>query len=129
MIRNAALGRLANCIDGIGAAGRTMGNFSKIWLEIVHGRRVRGFFAFFQSPFVFGGVKLPEIVDASVLLRGGPGFHEIGNGDGGQYSGHGGGGKQSNDGGALVAVADGQTAVFIVDADGIGKCSPVLTKE
>ena len=129
VIRNAALGRLANRIDGIVATGRAMGNFPKIWLEIVHGRRVCGLFAFFQRPFLFGGVNLPEVVDAGIGLRDGPGFDEIGNGDGGQYSGHGDGWKQSNGGGALVAVADGQTAIFRVDADGIGKYRPVLTEE
>jgi hypothetical protein len=65
---NAALGRLANRIDGIGATGRAMGNFCQIGFQIFHRGHIRGLFAFFQRPLLLGGVNLPKVVNAGVFL-------------------------------------------------------------
>ena len=69
-----AAGRFfADGTDGVGAASRTDRPFVEIGRNVFLGWHVRGGFALFQSPFIFGGVNLPEIVDAGIFLRGGAG--------------------------------------------------------
>ena len=75
----------ANSGFGIGAASGTFGDAAnRIQLDV---RRqvgsqydgITGLFAFFQRELVGRRVNLAEVVDTSIGLRGGAGFHKVGN--------------------------------------------------
>ena len=78
--------------DIISAASRTRRNAAgRVQLDI--GRQVGGIadgatggFAFFQRPLLGSAVKLPQVVDAGIGLRGGTSLHEVGNRDGRQQA-------------------------------------------
>jgi hypothetical protein len=87
------LGGVADRERGVSTTSRTRRNGAAgIQLDI--GRQVGGqagsrrtrAFAGFQGPFIFRGVNLAEVVDASIGLRGGARFHKVRNRDRGQQT-------------------------------------------
>jgi len=73
-------------------AARRAGRNAAVGVQLNVGRQFRiddigaGLLAGFQRPFIHCGSNLTHVVDARILLRGGTGFHEVGNSDGGQQS-------------------------------------------
>jgi len=89
-----ATGHLWGCADSayrVGAICRTSGN-RVVLVQLDVRRQVAGksrsggtrAFAGFQCPLTCGRINLAEVVDAGIGLRGGAGFHEVGNRDGRQ---------------------------------------------
>jgi hypothetical protein len=81
---------VANCVargKGLGGVRRAGGQFTggtvaKVRLNV---RALGGSgrtLALFQSPLLLGRINQAKVIDAGVLLRGGAGAHEVGNGDG-----------------------------------------------
>ena len=89
--RTSYLRQIADRAQGISAASRAGRNAAvRIKLDVggqcTHGAVGTRLLAGFQCPFVNSGGDLAHVVNASVLLRGGTSFHEVGNGDGGQQT-------------------------------------------
>jgi hypothetical protein len=87
MARKAASWFIAKGADCVNASGGTGRHFSirspaKVRLYIAHGRRVGVLLLVFQRPLLFGRVNQAKIIDASILLRRGAGFNEVGDGNG-----------------------------------------------
>jgi len=78
---------IAHSSESVNAASRTWRKAGgRVQLDVgrqvgVQSNCITGLFAFFQREFIRGGVNLAQVVDASIHLRGGAGFHEVGNGD------------------------------------------------
>jgi hypothetical protein len=73
----------------------------------------------FQRPLLFGRVNQAKIIDASILLRRGAGFNEVGDGNGGEEANHGHRRKDKKRLTALAAVANSFPAFGAVDADAV----------
>lgn len=104
-----------SAIGSIRRAGRKV-EAAGLQLDIrldVRGRRTsRRALLVFQRPLLSGAVKLAEVIDASVLLRGGAGFHEVGNRDSRQKTDNGHDDHDFHQGEACVArCSDFHTAV------------------
>jgi len=64
----------------------TVNAAAQIRLQVGADRAGAVLLALFQGPLLLGGVNEAEVVDAGVLLRGGAGFDEVGDGDRGQQT-------------------------------------------
>src|SRR6267142_2756751 len=70
MAGNRTSRQFAHGVERVSSAGRTDWQHSvlEIWKQILRGWNCLRRFIFFQSPLLFGGINLAEIVDAGVAL-------------------------------------------------------------
>ena len=84
--QGACRGRV-HVVNYIGAVSRARGECTagtaatKIRLQHRVARSRRSALLLLEGPLLFRTIDLAQVVDASVGLRGGAGFHEVGNGD------------------------------------------------